>query len=105
MVVGDDRPFIAALVTIDAEEYPKWAERNGVDLPLEEAREHPLLLEAVQEAVDRANRAVSKAESIRKFRILPNDFTIEGQELTPTLKVKRNVVADRYRDEIEALYA
>ena len=105
MVVGDDRPYIAALITIDAEEYPRWAEREEVDVPLEQAREHPKLLETIQEAVDDANRAVSRAEAIRRFRILPTDFTIEGDELTPTLKVKRNVVAARYRAEIEQLYA
>lgn len=105
MVVGDDRPYIAALITIDAEEYPRWAEREEIGLPLEQALEHPKLLETIQEAVDDANRAVSRAEAIRRFRILPNDFTIEGDELTPTLKVKRNVVAARYRDEIEKLYA
>jgi long-chain acyl-CoA synthetase len=105
MVVGDDRPYIAALITIDAEEYPRWAEREEIDLPLEQALEHPKLLEAIQEAVDEANKAVSRPESIRRFRILPTDFTIEGDELTPTLKVKRNVVASRYREEIEQLYA
>lgn len=104
MVVGDDRPFIGALVTIDPEEYPRWAERVGLELPLEKAVDHATLVEAVQEAVDKANEAVSKAESIRKFRILHNDFTIEGGELTPTLKVKRQVINDRYQAEIEALY-
>lgn len=104
MVVGDDRPFIGALVTIGPEEYPRWAEQAGLELPLEQATDHPALMEAVQEAVDRANEAVSKAESIRKFHILANDFTIEGGELTPTLKVKRRVIHDRYRDAIEALY-
>lgn len=105
MVVGDNRPYIAALVTIDPEEYPKWCEANGVEGPLEENRDNPALVAAVQEAVDDANQAVSKAESIRKFTILPADFTIEGGELTPTLKVKRQVIADRYAGEIEALYA
>lgn len=105
IVVGDDRPYVAALVTIDAEQYPGWAERNDIELPLEEALEHPKLLEEIQEAVDYANRAVSRAESIRKFRVLPIDFTIEGEELTPTLKVKRNVVGERYKGDIEQLYA
>src|SRR5690606_19630155 len=104
MVVGDDRPYVAALITIDAEQYPGWAERNEIDLPLAEGLDHPKLLEEVQEAVDYANRAVSKAESIRRFRILPVDFTIEGEELTPTLKVKRQVVGERYQDDIEKLY-
>jgi long-chain acyl-CoA synthetase len=105
MVVGDDRPYIAALVTIDAEEYPKWAARQGIDLALAEATEHPALVATVQEASDQANKAVSKAESIRRFRILATDFSIEGGELTPTLKVRRGIVADIHADEIEALYA
>ncbi|HSJ36291.1 MAG TPA: long-chain fatty acid--CoA ligase [Acidimicrobiia bacterium] len=104
MVVGDDRPYIAALVTIDAEEYPKWAAREGIDLSLSDARDHPALVAAVQEAVDNANKAVSKAESIRRFRILADDFSIEGGELTPTLKIRRGVIADRHAAEIEALY-
>ncbi|HLU30411.1 MAG TPA: long-chain fatty acid--CoA ligase, partial [Acidimicrobiia bacterium] len=104
MVVGDDRPYIAALVTIDAEEFPKWAAREGIDLSLAEARDHPALLAAVQVAVDHANKAVSKAESIRRFRILADDFSIEGGELTPTLKVRRGVVAGIHADEIESLY-
>jgi long-chain acyl-CoA synthetase len=105
MVVGDDRPYVAAIVTIDPEEYPKWAQRAGLDLPLADAVDHPTLVAAVQEAVDRANRAVSKAESIRRFRILPEDFSIEGGELTPTLKVRRGVIAKRHADAIEELYA
>ncbi|MGA7270028.1 MAG: long-chain fatty acid--CoA ligase [Acidimicrobiia bacterium] len=104
IVVGDNRPFIAALITIDPEEYPRWAAENGIEAPLSEATHDPRLVAAVQEAVDAANRAVSKAESIRVFQILPVDFTIEGGELTPTLKVKRRVVHDRYADTIESLY-
>lgn len=104
MVVGDDRPYIAALITIDADEYSRWAARNEIDVPLADAVEHPKLLEEMEAAVNEANRAVSRPESIRRFRVLPGDFTIEGQELTPTLKVKRNVVAERYSREIESLY-
>ncbi len=105
IVVGDDRPYVGALITIDAEEYPRWAARAGVELPIGEATAHPLLLAAVAEAVEEANRAVSKAESIRRFRILPVDFSIEGGELTPTLKVRRGVIAELHAGEIEALYS
>lgn len=104
IVVGDNQPFIGALVTIDAEEFPRWASEHGIETPLAESLDHPTLVSAIQEAVDRANRAVSKAESIRNFRILPVDFSIEGGELTPTLKVKRRIVHDRYAQEIDALY-
>ncbi len=105
MVVGDDRPFIAALLTIDPEEYPRWAQVNDIDAPLSEAASHPSVVAAVQEAVDKANEAVSRAESIRSFEILAEDFSIEGGELTPTLKVKRAVVHERYSEAIEELYA
>jgi long-chain acyl-CoA synthetase len=105
MVVGDDRPFIAALVTIDPEEFPRWAEEHGKQgSELSELTDDPDLRASVAEAVEHANKAVSKAESIREFRILPEDFTIEGDELTPTLKVKRRVVHDKYDDVIESIY-
>lgn len=104
MVVGDDRPFIAALVTIDPEEFPRWAAEKGITAPLAESTDHPELIDAVQEGIDRANAAVSKAESIRSFTILAEDFSIEGGELTPTLKVRRAVVNERYSEAIEGLY-
>ncbi|CAN5887125.1 long-chain fatty acid--CoA ligase [soil metagenome] len=104
MVVGDDRPFIAALLTIDPEEFPRWAADKGITTPLSETINHADVVAAVQEAVDQANGAVSRAESIRSFEILAEDFTIEGGELTPTLKVKRAVVHERYSANIEDLY-
>ena len=104
MVVGDNQPFIATLITIDPEEFPRWATENGKTGSVADNVDDDDLRAAVQEAIDHANKAVSKAESIRTFRILPTDFTIEGGELTPTLKVKRRVVADHYGSEIEAIY-
>jgi long-chain acyl-CoA synthetase len=104
MVVGDNQPFIATLVTIDADEFSRWAEANGKSGTLADHLEDEDLRTAVQEAIDDANAAVSKAESIRTFRILPEDFSIEGGELTPTLKVKRTVVADRYGPIIDEIY-
>jgi long-chain acyl-CoA synthetase len=105
MVVGDDRPFIAALITIDEEEFPRWAEKNGKEgRKVADLVDDPDLRQAVQGVVDEANQAVSRAESIREFRILPDDFTIDGGELTPTLKVKRNVVAEKYGEQIESIY-
>jgi long-chain acyl-CoA synthetase len=104
MVVGDDQPFIATLVTIDADEFSRWAEANGKSGTLADHLEDEDLHTAVQEAIDDANAAVSTAESIRAFRILPEDFSIEGGELTPTLKVKRTVVADRYGPIIDEIY-
>ncbi len=106
MVVGDAEPFIAVLVTIDEEALPAWAEAN--DKPsgsLEDLVDDPDLKAAVQEAIDDANEAVSRPESIREFRILPGDLTIEGGQLTPTLKVKRSVVLDEYVDVLTDIYS
>ena len=105
MVVGDARPFIAALVTLDEEALPGWAAANGKEgMSVDDLRSDDAVVAAVQTAVDDANKAVSKAESIKVFRILPEDLTIEGGELTPTLKVKRSVVASKYAVVIEDIY-
>jgi long-chain acyl-CoA synthetase len=104
LVVGDGQPFIAALVTIDAEALPAWAERHDKDGSVADLVDDADLREAVQGAIDDANLAVSKAESIRKFEILPYDWTEESGQLTPSLKLKRNVVMRECRDEIAALY-
>jgi long-chain acyl-CoA synthetase len=106
IVVGDQKPFIAALVTLDAEMLPTWAKNNGLPaLTLEQARSNDAVLTELQKAVDDANTAVSKAESIRKFAVLPSDFTEENGYLTPSLKLKRNLVMKDFHDDVEALYA
>ena len=107
MCVGDKQPFIAAIITIDPEAFPGWKERNGKDAAASVAdlAEDPDLLAEIDLAVKDANQAVSHAESIRKFRILPVDFTEDTGELTPTLKVKRKVVAEKFAADIDALYA
>jgi long-chain acyl-CoA synthetase len=102
MVIGDQKPFIAALVTIDEEALEAY---GFGDRTLAELRDDPKLRGEIQSAIDDANRAVSKAESIRVFRILPGDFTETNGMLTPSLKVKRSVVAKEYADEIAAIYA
>ncbi|MBC2933480.1 long-chain fatty acid--CoA ligase [Nocardioides sp. zg-1228] len=104
LVVGDGQPFIGALVTIDRETFPAWAEQHGKVPDLSALVDDPDLVAAVQEAVDEANKSVSKAESIRKFTILTDEWTEEGGQLTPSLKLKRRVVMRETRDEIEALY-
>ncbi|MEU3993946.1 AMP-dependent synthetase/ligase [Streptomyces platensis] len=106
MVVGDGRPFIGALVTLDEEFLPRWAEEHGHPAGVTPAQlaDDPELLAAVQRAVDDGNAAVSKAESVRKFRILPAQFTEESGHVTPSLKLKRNVVAKDFAEDIEALY-
>jgi len=107
MCVGDAKPFIAALIAIDPEAFPGWKERNGknTDATVADLADDPDLTAEIDLAVKDANQAVSKAEAIRKFRILPVDFTEETGELTPTLKVKRKVVAEKFADDIEALYS
>ena len=107
MVVGDAKPFIAALVTIDADALPGWLERAGrpSDTPLSDLVDDADLRQAVGEAVAEANRAVSRAEQIREFRILPVDFSEARGEMTPTMKVKRAVVAEKYADHIAGIYA
>jgi long-chain acyl-CoA synthetase len=105
MVVGDNKPFIAALITIDAEMSKGWIAAHKKDgATIETLRHDPDLIAVIQTAVDEANKAVSKAESIRKFTILGEDFTIAGGHLTAKLSVKRHVVAAEYAKEIDDLY-
>jgi long-chain acyl-CoA synthetase len=106
MAVGDAKPFIAALVTIDPEAFGGWKERNGknADASVGDLASDPDLIAEIDLAVKEANQAVSKAEAIRKFRILPVDFTEDTGELTPTMKVKRKVVAEKFASDIDSLY-
>ncbi|CAN5631807.1 long-chain fatty acid--CoA ligase [soil metagenome] len=107
MAVGDQQPFIACLVTIDPDAFGPWkaAHSKEEDATVGDLAEDPDLRADIQAAVDEANRAVSSAEAIKKFRILPVDFTQEGGELTPKMTVKRNVVLKQYADDVSALYA
>ncbi|MFK0115880.1 AMP-dependent synthetase/ligase [Streptomyces sp. NPDC090994] len=107
MVVGDGRPFVGALVTLDEEFLARWCADHGkpAGATAESLRDDPDLLAEIQSAVDDGNAAVSKAESVRKFRVLPAQFTEESGHLTPSLKLKRGVVARDYAGEIEAIYA
>ncbi|MCT2593350.1 AMP-dependent synthetase/ligase [Streptomyces sp. N2-109] len=105
MVVGDGRPFIGALLTVDAEFLPRWASGHGKEgLSHPELLADPELLAELQGAVDHGNAAVSKAESVRKFRVLPTQFSEDSGHVTPSLKLRRNVVAKDFADEIESLY-
>jgi len=106
MVVGDNRPFIACLITLDPEALDHWKQQHGKPAsatPADLATDPDLLAE-LQTAVDDANKAVSRAESIRKFVVLPVDFTTDNGYITPSLKVKRAVVANDFAADIEALY-
>jgi long-chain acyl-CoA synthetase len=104
MVVGDGQPFIAALVTIDRDSFPTWAAAHGKSSSVADLVDDPDLRAEIQEAVDDANKAVSKAESIRRFTILADEWTEEGGQLTPSLKLKRNVVMREFREDVAALY-
>ncbi|MCX6401158.1 MAG: AMP-dependent synthetase/ligase [Propionibacteriales bacterium] len=105
LVVGDGQPFIGALITIDEEAFPAWADQQGKSGSIADLVDDEDLRAAIQVAVDEANKAVSKAESIRKFTILDHDWTEEAGQVTPSLKLKRNIVMRESRDEIAALYA
>ena len=106
MVVGDARPYIAALVAGDPEAFAQWKTDNGKPetATIAELRDDPALRAEIQAAVDDANKAVSHAEAIKKFAILEEDFTEADGELTPTMKVRRYVIMERYAAEIAALY-
>jgi long-chain acyl-CoA synthetase len=105
VVVGDARPFIAALIVLDTEAAVEWATEHGLgSLPLPALTDNPELRTVIQKAVDRANASVSRAESIREFVLLAEPMTIDSGELTPTLKIRRSVVASRYGHVIEQMY-
>ena len=106
MVVGDNRPFIGCLLTIDPEAIGPWLESKGrpTDTPVAQLTDDPELLAEMQAAVDAANKSVSKAESIRSFAVLPVDWTEQGGQLTPSLKLKRSVVMKEFAGEVEKIY-
>lgn len=107
MVVGDQKPFIGVLITLDPEFVPAWLANHGrpEDTPISKLAEDPEIHADIQKAIDEANNAVSKAEQVKRFRILPADFTEATGELTPSLKLKRNKVAENHANEIDQLYS
>ena len=107
IVVGDQKPFISALITLDEEMLPVWLNNNGLDasMSVEAAAKDPKVLAEVQRAVDGANAKVSRAESIRKFHILDADLTEASGHLTPKLSIKRNVILKDFNDVIEGMYS
>jgi long-chain acyl-CoA synthetase len=106
VVVGDQKPFVAALITLDAEMLPSWARNQKLgDLSMQDAGTNDAVHAELERAVRSANEAVSKPESIRKFAVLPGDFTEENGYLTPSLKLKRNIVMKDFAAEVEALYS
>jgi long-chain acyl-CoA synthetase len=107
LVVGDGRPYVACLITLDPEAAGPWLARHGrpAGTPLTELATDPELLAELQAVVDEANKAVSRAESVRRFRVLATDFTEPDGHLTPSLKIRRYVVLKEFADEIDALYS
>ncbi len=107
VVVGDQRPFIAALITLDEEALPGWLERHNLpaSTSIEEAGQHETVLAEIQSVVDHANTTVSRAESIKTFRIVPTDFTEASGHLTPSMKIKRAQVLKDYADTVDSIYA
>jgi len=106
MVVGDGKPFVGLLVTLDEDALNRWKLNHNIDedTSVQDLATNPALRAEIQDAVNTVNATVSQAEGIRKFYILDRDLTEEENELTPTMKVKRNVVAQRYADAISHLY-
>ncbi|MEU8261660.1 AMP-dependent synthetase/ligase [Micromonospora sp. NPDC048999] len=105
MLTGNGKPYVAALVTLDPQAWSRWRDTHGHPrASAAELREDPALRGEIQTAIDQANRSVSHAEAIKQFRILPDDFTEANGELTPTLKIRREVVQQQRAADIDALY-
>ncbi|MHC2997947.1 AMP-dependent synthetase/ligase [Microbacterium sp. HJ5] len=107
VVVGDQKPFISALITLDPEMLPTWLANNDLagDMSLADAAKNPAVRAEVQKAIDEANKHVSRAESIRKFTILDSEWTEASGHLTPKMSIKRNVIMDDFASEIDELYS
>jgi long-chain acyl-CoA synthetase len=105
-MIGDRRKFLTMVIALDAEEAPRWAEANGIEfLDLARFSAHEQVLAEVSRAVEEANTRVARVEQVKKWIVVPDEWSPESGELTPSLKLKRNVVLDRYAGEIEELYA
>ena len=104
MVSGDKRPFIAALLVVDADWAFEWAKANGEKFDLPELQNLPAFRSAIRAAVDRVNAELSVIEKIRKFAFADEPFTIENAELTPSLKIRRHAIRQRYGKRVDALY-
>ncbi|MBM7458647.1 AMP-dependent synthetase/ligase [Rhodococcus coprophilus] len=104
-VIGNDRPYIVALLALDPDALPVFAEQNGISGTHEELAQHPVVLSAVEMAVKEANGKLSRVEQIKKYTVLPTIWEPSGDELTPTMKLKRKPIDAKYAVEIDALYA
>jgi len=105
IVVGDRRPYVAALVTLDETEIRNWAQERGLDGDMAALSAHPEVRDLVQAVVDDANRDRSRYEQVKRFVVLPRDFTADAGEITPTLKLRRRAVLEHFADRVDDLYA
>jgi long-chain acyl-CoA synthetase len=107
MVVGDNKPYVGCLITLDPDSLPQWLERHKLPLTtkMSEIFNHVELRKEIQAAVDNANKAVSQAESIRKWVLIDAEWSEASGHLTPSMKLKRNIVSEQYASEIEGLYS
>ncbi len=106
LAYGDRRPYVVALLTLDGEVAPAWAQARGIDADsLAALAQHPTVLAAVEDAVAAANEQLARVQQVKRWRLLPVEWTAESEELTPTLKLKRRVVHAKYADDIDTLYA
>jgi long-subunit acyl-CoA synthetase (AMP-forming) len=104
--IGDRRPYNTALIVLDADFAPQWASQHGLSgTSLEDLATDPQMIEAIQEGVNEANEKLARVEQIKKFTIVPGDWLPGGDELTPTMKLKRKPIAAKYEAEIEAMYS
>jgi long-subunit acyl-CoA synthetase (AMP-forming) len=105
-VIGDGRSYNTALIVLDADYAPGWAQKQGIeDTSLEALAGEERVRQAIQEGVDAANDRLARVEQIKKFTLVPGDWEPGGDELTPTMKLKRKPIAEKYADDIEAMYA
>ena len=106
IAIGDQKPFNVALITLDPDVAPGFAQQHGIENgSFDKLAEHPTVLEEVEKGVERANEQLARVEQIKKFKVLPTEWQPGGEELTPTMKLKRKPIAEKYAEEIEALYA
>ncbi len=106
LAFGDRRKFVVALLTLDGEVAPAWARERGIDATsLAELAENPVMLEAVTAAVEAANAQLARVQQVKRWQLLPVEWTAESEELTPTFKLKRRIIHNKYGDVIDSLYA
>jgi long-chain acyl-CoA synthetase len=104
-MIGDQRKFLSMIIALDHEEAPEWAAARGIEyVDLASFSRLPEVLDEVAKAVAEANESVARVEQVKKWLIVPDEWTPDSGEVTPSLKLKRRVVLDRYSDEIESMY-